>query len=135
MALPPRLIKAHLDRLPYSPKTGDDFRGVDGTQTPRAQWYNPHRSLLLEPLSEEQKEEARKIIEEHAWLVKEGKLKELPQPLAIPDLACIPPAHNVSVPCNSKGVNPVGISFMEGPPFAGLLLFRLLLSRFCEHLV
>ena len=67
--------------------------------------------------------------------VKEGKLKELPEPLALPNLVCISPAHNVSVPFDNEGVNPVGISFMEGPPFAGLLIFRLLLSRFCEYLV
>ena len=53
MALPPRLIKAHLDRLPYSKGMEDKFRGVDGTQTPRAQWFDPHKSLLPKPLSEE----------------------------------------------------------------------------------
>ena len=74
-ALPPRLIKAYLDRLPYFKEAEDKYRGVDGTQTPRAQWFDADRSLLPEPLSEELKEQARKMMEEHALLVKEGKWK------------------------------------------------------------
>ena len=76
VALPPRLIKAHLDRLPYYMEVQDEFRDVDGTKTPREQWFHPNRSLLLEPLSEEHKEEARKMIEEHALLDGERRLKE-----------------------------------------------------------
>jgi hypothetical protein len=73
--LPPRLIKAHLDRFLYSKEKEDVFRGVDGMQTPRTQWFDPPRSLLPKPLSEKHKEEARKMIEEYALLVKEGKVQ------------------------------------------------------------
>lgn len=62
--LEPRLIKASLDRLDYDEKTEAEFRGIDGTKTPKEHWRNPPAGLLPPPLSEEQLEEARKFMEE-----------------------------------------------------------------------
>jgi hypothetical protein len=50
----------------------DEFRGVDGTKVPREQWFRPDRRLLPQPLSEEHKEEARRMMEESASLTEEG---------------------------------------------------------------
>ncbi|KAH7236981.1 uncharacterized protein BKA55DRAFT_578894 [Fusarium redolens] len=59
--LSPHLIKALLDRLPFVPQNEIDFRGVDGRDTPKEQWYHPDKSLLPPPLV--QTEEQRKLIE------------------------------------------------------------------------
>ncbi|KAF5695060.1 hypothetical protein FDENT_618 [Fusarium denticulatum] len=59
--LSPHLIKALLDRLPFRPENEIDFRGVDGRNTPKEQWYYPDKGLLPPPLV--QTEEQRKLIE------------------------------------------------------------------------
>lgn len=59
--LSPHLIKALLDRLPFSPENEIDFRGVDGRNSPKEQWYHPDKRLLPPPLI--QTEEQRKLIE------------------------------------------------------------------------
>ncbi|EWG49042.1 hypothetical protein FVEG_08662 [Fusarium verticillioides 7600] len=59
--LSPELIKALLDRLPFRPENEIDFRGVDGKNTPKEQWYHPDKGLLPPPLV--QTEEQRKLIE------------------------------------------------------------------------
>ncbi|KAG7405083.1 hypothetical protein Forpe1208_v015135 [Fusarium oxysporum f. sp. rapae] len=59
--LSPHLIKALLDRLPFRPENEIDFRGVDGRNTPKEQWYHPDKCLLPPPLV--QTEEQRKLVE------------------------------------------------------------------------
>ncbi|KAF5651928.1 hypothetical protein F25303_3648 [Fusarium sp. NRRL 25303] len=59
--LSPYLIKALLDRLPFRPENEIDFRGVDGRNTPKEQWYHPDKGLLPPPLV--QTEEQRKLVE------------------------------------------------------------------------
>lgn len=76
VALRPGLILAMLNRMPWSQSAEDDFRGVDGTVVPREHWFNPDKDLLPPPLSEENKEEARKMIEEHDLINKEKKIME-----------------------------------------------------------
>ncbi|QGI70925.1 hypothetical protein CEK27_003254 [Fusarium fujikuroi] len=56
---PPPLIKAMLDRLPYSEEAFKVFRGVDGTKTPKEQWYKPLPGTLPPPLEEKHREEAK----------------------------------------------------------------------------
>ncbi|KLO97152.1 uncharacterized protein LW93_3125 [Fusarium fujikuroi] len=56
---PPPLIKAMLDRLPYSEEAVKVFRGVDGTKTPKEQWYKPLPGTLPPPLEEKHREEAK----------------------------------------------------------------------------
>ena len=51
--LSPKLIRALLDRMPPAYRNGSD--GVDGTKTPREQWFNPDKTLLPQPLTDEQK--------------------------------------------------------------------------------
>ncbi|KAM0559868.1 hypothetical protein ACHAPJ_003816 [Fusarium lateritium] len=71
--LSPHLIKALLDRMPFVPQNEVDYRGVDGRNTPKEQWFHPDKSLLPRPLiltDEERKvqeskaEETRKLLEE-----------------------------------------------------------------------
>ncbi|KAJ4264490.1 hypothetical protein NW762_005690 [Fusarium torreyae] len=71
--LSPHLIKALLDRMPFVPQNEIDYRGVDGRNTPKEQWFHPDRSLLPRPLAltdEERKvqeskaDETRKLLEE-----------------------------------------------------------------------
>ena len=42
----------------------DLFRGVDGSNVPKEQWFHPDPSILPPPLTEESKELARKAQEE-----------------------------------------------------------------------
>lgn len=70
-ALSPRLIKAHLDRMPFSQATKDEYRRVDGTRVPREQWFHPDKCLLPRPMSEELKERTRKKIEESRMVMGE----------------------------------------------------------------
>ncbi|KAI1021011.1 hypothetical protein LB503_010204 [Fusarium chuoi] len=58
--LSPHLIKALLDRLPFRPDNEIDFRGANGRNVPKEQWYHPDKGLLP-PLV--QTEEQRKMIE------------------------------------------------------------------------
>ena len=70
VALPPRLIKAFLDRRPFNQESEDMYRGVDGSKTPKEQWFHPDKISLPPPLSEANRVEARKMIEEHGLLEK-----------------------------------------------------------------
>ncbi|KAL7756546.1 hypothetical protein ACKLNR_013539 [Fusarium oxysporum f. sp. zingiberi] len=56
---PPPLVKAMLDRFPYNEEAVKVFRGVNGTNTPKEQWYKPLPGILPPPLEEEHREEAR----------------------------------------------------------------------------
>ncbi|KAM5347316.1 hypothetical protein ACJ41O_010321 [Fusarium nematophilum] len=75
--LPPRLIKALLDRMPFDPQNEIDFRGVDGRNTPQEQWYNPDKDLLPRPyvVPEEKRKEVEARIEEAKKLMEERKNK------------------------------------------------------------
>ncbi|KAK6369446.1 hypothetical protein LTS17_009789 [Exophiala oligosperma] len=65
VALAPKHIKAMLDRMPFSQEAENIWRGVDGTTVPKELWYNPDKDDLPPPLSEEEKEEARTMMEEN----------------------------------------------------------------------
>ena len=67
VGISPKLIKAFLDRMPPAYRSG--FEGVDGTKTPIEQWFNPDKSLLPPPLSDEKK----KALEESIKLGIHGK--------------------------------------------------------------
>ncbi|RDA85802.1 hypothetical protein CP532_5766 [Ophiocordyceps camponoti-leonardi (nom. inval.)] len=71
VALSPPLIKAMLDRTPFNPQNEIDYRGVDGRDVPREQWFHPDNRLLPPPLvvSEERRREAEAKLEENRkWL-------------------------------------------------------------------
>ncbi|KAB8259287.1 hypothetical protein BDV32DRAFT_150610 [Aspergillus pseudonomiae] len=55
IGLPPRLIKAFLDRDVFDQEIEDMFRGSDGTKVPQEQWWKLDPSLLPPPLTEEEK--------------------------------------------------------------------------------
>ena len=76
VALSPRLIKAMLDRMPFDQKTEDEFRSVDGTAVQRERWFRPDKGLLPEPMSEEVKEETRRVIEDN-WEVLREKMERV----------------------------------------------------------
>ncbi|PHH74644.1 hypothetical protein CDD80_2949 [Ophiocordyceps camponoti-rufipedis] len=73
VALSPPLIKAMLDRMPFNPQNEIDYRGVDGTNVPREQWFHPDKDLLPAPLvvSDERRREAEAKIEENKKWLKE----------------------------------------------------------------
>ncbi|PHH90092.1 hypothetical protein CDD83_4549 [Cordyceps sp. RAO-2017] len=76
VALTPPLIKAMLDRMPFDPQNEVDYRGVDGTNVPREQWFHPSKDLLPPPLvvSEERQRQAEAKIEENKrWLEERAK--------------------------------------------------------------
>lgn len=60
--LSPRLIEALQDR--FSPEFRTDFGETDGTKIPTKQWFNQDKSMLPLPLTEDDKEAARKRVEE-----------------------------------------------------------------------
>ena len=73
--LRPELIKALVDRMPYRAQNEVDYRGVDGTNVPREQWFHPDKSLLPPPYtppedrrnpSPGQLEKNRQFLEERA---------------------------------------------------------------------
>ncbi|RCI09173.1 hypothetical protein L249_1503 [Ophiocordyceps polyrhachis-furcata BCC 54312] len=71
VALSPPLIKAMLDRTPFNPQNEIDYRGVDGREVPREQWFHPDKHLLPPPLvvSDERRAEAEAKVEENKkWL-------------------------------------------------------------------
>ncbi|KAA8647831.1 hypothetical protein EYZ11_010562 [Aspergillus tanneri] len=73
VGLPPRLLKAMLDCLPYNKEVEDKFQGVDGSLVPREQWFHPDKSLLPAPMTEEEKEESRKFGEENKEVLAKRK--------------------------------------------------------------
>ncbi|RSM11809.1 hypothetical protein CDV31_006577 [Fusarium ambrosium] len=56
VAFTPQLIKALMDRMPYDAEAERIFRGVNGTKTPKEQWYKPLPDILPPPLEEEHRE-------------------------------------------------------------------------------
>ncbi|KAF4446452.1 hypothetical protein F53441_9909 [Fusarium austroafricanum] len=67
----PLLIKAMMDRLPYREQTDKDFRGINGTKTPKEQWYKPLPGILPPPLEEEHRERSEEKLEENRRLYHE----------------------------------------------------------------
>jgi hypothetical protein len=89
VALRPELMKALLDRMPYNPQAEIDYRGVDGTKTPKEQWFHPDRSLLPPPYipSEERRNlSPEKLEENRQWLEKRKEKQCEPQMVSDHDL-------------------------------------------------
>ncbi|KAI8652832.1 hypothetical protein NCS57_01348800 [Fusarium keratoplasticum] len=63
VACTPPIIKALLDRMPYDAEAEKSFRGVDGTKTPKEQWYDPLPGILPPPLEEEHRERSEEVLE------------------------------------------------------------------------
>ncbi|KAE8329798.1 hypothetical protein BDV39DRAFT_202745 [Aspergillus sergii] len=72
VGLPPRLIKAFLDRDTFDPQMEDMYRGVDGTKVSQEQCWKPGPSLLPPPFSEEEKAAIKKDNEEHKDIIQEN---------------------------------------------------------------
>ncbi|KAE8352573.1 hypothetical protein BDV28DRAFT_134971 [Aspergillus coremiiformis] len=72
IGLPPRLVKAFLDRTSFDPEIADVFRGADGTKVPQEQWWKPDPSLLPPPLTAEEKEWVKKDYEENKEIIQEN---------------------------------------------------------------
>jgi hypothetical protein len=72
IGLPPRLIKALLDRSVFDQEIEDMFRGADGTKVPEEQWWKPDPSLLPPPLTAEEKARAKKNSEENKEIIQEN---------------------------------------------------------------
>ena len=72
IGLPPRLIKAFLDRHPFDPQMEDMYRGVDGTKVSQEQCWKPDPSLLPPPLPAEVKARIKKENEEHKDIIQEN---------------------------------------------------------------
>lgn len=72
IGLPPRLIKAFLDRDTFDPQMEDMYRGVDGTKVPQEQCWKPGPSLLPPPFAEEEKACFKKEIEENKEVIQEN---------------------------------------------------------------
>jgi hypothetical protein len=62
VGISPKLIKAFLDHMPPAYRNG--FDGVNGTKTLREQWFNPDKTLLPQPLSDEKKKAIEALREE-----------------------------------------------------------------------
>ncbi|GIK06672.1 hypothetical protein Aspvir_002322 [Aspergillus viridinutans] len=82
IGLPPRLIKAFLDRTTFDQGMEDMFRGADGTKVPQEQWWKPDPPLLPPPMTAEDKalvekdnEENKEIIQENIRKMESGELK------------------------------------------------------------
>lgn len=75
VACTPPLIKALLDRMPYDAETEKSFRGVDGTKTPKEQWYNPLPGILPPPLEEKYRERSEEVLEGYRRLYYERRKK------------------------------------------------------------
>ena len=75
IGLPPRLIKALLDRTIFDQEEEDKFRGADGTKMSQEQWWKPDPSLLPPPLTAEEKAEAEKDYEENKDIIEENRRK------------------------------------------------------------
>jgi hypothetical protein len=72
IGLPPRLIKAFLDRTTFDQGIEDMVRGADGTKVPREQWWKPDPSLLPPPMTAEDKARAEKDNEENKEIIQEN---------------------------------------------------------------
>nr|OQO22122.1 hypothetical protein B0A51_10786 [Rachicladosporium sp. CCFEE 5018] len=75
VGLRPALIKALLDRRPFSKEAEDKYRGVDGTKVPVEQWWKPERSMLPPALTEAELEEEEDFAALHSDKIKEVEEK------------------------------------------------------------
>lgn len=75
VGLPPRLIKAFVDRFSYNEELGARFQNSDGTLVPQEQWWAPDPSILPQRFTAEQKDETRRVFEENKDIFEEMKQK------------------------------------------------------------
>ncbi|KAE8132827.1 hypothetical protein BDV38DRAFT_287422 [Aspergillus pseudotamarii] len=82
IGLPPRLVKAFLDRTTFDKEIEDMFRGADGTKVSQGQWWKPDPSLLPPPMTAEEKarverdnDENKEIIQKNIRKMESGELK------------------------------------------------------------
>ncbi|GIJ90948.1 hypothetical protein Asppvi_009913 [Aspergillus pseudoviridinutans] len=75
IGLPPRLLKAFLDRTTFDQGMEDMFRGADGTKVPQEQWWKPDPSLLPPPMTAEEKAQVEKDNKEHKEIIQENTRK------------------------------------------------------------
>ena len=59
IGLPPRVLKALLDRTSYEEDVKVRFKDADGTLIPREKWLEADASQLSAPLTAEKKDELR----------------------------------------------------------------------------
>ncbi|EXL97937.1 hypothetical protein FOIG_10230 [Fusarium odoratissimum NRRL 54006] len=91
---PPPLVKAMLDRFPYNEEAVKVFRGVNGTNTPKEQWYKPLPGILPPPLEEEHREEAREGQDDYRnWY--EERRKKIEAGLFVRRAACLMSDHDL----------------------------------------
>ncbi|KAF7558589.1 hypothetical protein G7046_g5558 [Stylonectria norvegica] len=64
VGLNPAMIKAFLDRCPFSQVLEDRFRGVDGTRVSQTDLFHPSQDVAAPPLTEEAKERMKLAHEE-----------------------------------------------------------------------
>ncbi|KAJ5722119.1 hypothetical protein N7488_000154 [Penicillium malachiteum] len=76
IGLPPRLIKAFIDRFPYYEEVEARFQNSDGTLIPQEQWWAPDKSLIPQRFTDEQKEKARLDYEKNKHVIEENMQKK-----------------------------------------------------------
>lgn len=72
IGLPPRLIKAFLDRDTFDQELEDMFRAAGGTKVSQEQWWKPDPSLLPPPMTAEENAWAKKNYEENKEIIQEN---------------------------------------------------------------
>ncbi|OGM40760.1 hypothetical protein ABOM_010891 [Aspergillus bombycis] len=72
IGLPPRLVKAFLDRTTFDQKIEDMFCGADGMKVCQEQWWKPDPSLLPPPMTAKEKAQAEKDYEENKEIFQEN---------------------------------------------------------------
>lgn len=77
IGLPPRLIKACIDRDTFDQDLEDMFRGADGTRVSQEQWWKPDPSLLPPPMTAEESAWAKEDYEENKKLIQENIRKRV----------------------------------------------------------
>ncbi|KAJ4362885.1 hypothetical protein N0V83_010002 [Neocucurbitaria cava] len=65
------LIKAYLDRKPWTKTTEDRFRGVDGRNVPQEQWLQPGPGVLPSMGSKHEREEEKRQLQEERRILEE----------------------------------------------------------------
>ncbi|KAJ5982398.1 hypothetical protein N7451_012498 [Penicillium sp. IBT 35674x] len=75
IGLPPRLIKAFLDRFPYNEELEVRFRNSDGTLIPQEQWWAPDTSIVPHRFTTEQKDDMRRQYDEDKDIIEENMRK------------------------------------------------------------
>ncbi|KAJ6021305.1 hypothetical protein N7540_006809 [Penicillium herquei] len=76
IGLLPRLIKAFIDRFPYSEEVEARFHNSDGTLIPQEQWSAPDKSIIPQRFTAEEKDEARRKYEENKDTIEENIRKK-----------------------------------------------------------